>query len=50
MLHVKAGGANALDNCVVLCGSCHYSAHEGGAYRHGTVVQAHREDFPFFEG
>ena len=49
MLHVKAGGTDTLDNCVVLCQSCHYSAHEGGTYRYGTV-QAERSDFPFFEG
>ena len=28
--HVKFGGLACLDNCVILCQSCHYSAHEGG--------------------
>src|SRR5206468_3835953 len=26
--HIKFGGTEALDNCVVLCRSCHYSVHE----------------------
>src|SRR4051794_10913636 len=26
-----------VDNCVILCITCHYSAHEGGNYRYGTV-------------
>jgi 5-methylcytosine-specific restriction endonuclease McrA len=47
--HAKSGGANSLDNCVVLCQSCHYSAHEGGRYRHGTVI-GRRSDFPHFDG
>lgn len=47
--HVKFGGTNALDNCVILCWSCHYCAHEGGAYRHGTVV-GEQKDFPHFFG
>ena len=38
---------NSLENCVVLCESCHYTAHEGGNYRYGTVV-AQEYEFPFF--
>jgi 5-methylcytosine-specific restriction endonuclease McrA len=26
------------DNCVVLCATCHYAAHEFGRYRHGAVA------------
>lgn len=40
-------GSASVDNCVVLCRSCHYSAHEGGNYQHGTVIGWER-DFPFF--
>jgi 5-methylcytosine-specific restriction endonuclease McrA len=47
--HVKLGGSNIVDNCVVLCWSCHYSVHEGGNYRHGTVV-GQKNDFPHFYG
>src|SRR2546422_2669898 len=28
--HVKVGGSDSVDNCVIICQSCHYSAHEGG--------------------
>jgi hypothetical protein len=47
--HVKWGGTNSVDNCVIICGSCHYSAHEGGNYRWGTV-QGTPRDFPHFNG
>jgi 5-methylcytosine-specific restriction endonuclease McrA len=47
--HVKFGGTDLLDNCVILCQSCHYSAHEGGNYRFGTVV-GRKTDFPYFHG
>jgi 5-methylcytosine-specific restriction endonuclease McrA len=47
--HVKLGGSSAVENCVVLCQSCHYNAHEGGNYRWGTV-QGTEKDFPFFRG
>ena len=47
--HVKFGGSNDLDNCVVICQSCHYSAHEGGDYRFGTVVGT-PADFPYYQG
>jgi 5-methylcytosine-specific restriction endonuclease McrA len=49
IVHVKFGGSADLENCVVLCSSCHYSAHEGGNYRFGTVV-GRPEDYPFFSG
>lgn len=47
--HVKLGGTNSLENCVVLCWSCHYGVHEGGNYRRGTV-SGEPEDFPHFNG
>lgn len=45
----KFGGTNKLDNCVILCESCHYSAHEGGNYRYGTV-EGKKDDFPHYDG
>ena len=47
--HIKYGGTSALHNCVILCQSCHYSAHEGGNYRFGTVI-GHESDYPHFRG
>jgi len=47
--HVKFGGTNDVDNCVVICDSCHYSVHEGGNYRFGTV-NGTPPDFPYYHG
>jgi 5-methylcytosine-specific restriction endonuclease McrA len=47
--HIKFGGTEFLDNCVILCDSCHYSVHEGGNYRYGTVL-GNVSDFPYFNG
>jgi 5-methylcytosine-specific restriction endonuclease McrA len=47
--HVKLGGTNNLGNCAVICWSCHYSVHEGGNYRFGSVSGT-PEDFPYFRG
>lgn len=47
--HLKSGGPASLDNCVILCQSCHYSAHEGGNYRYGTV-EGRLEGFPHYNG
>ena len=47
--HIKLGGTEALENCVILCQSCHYSIHEGGNYRLGTVV-GRKSDFPHYSG
>jgi 5-methylcytosine-specific restriction endonuclease McrA len=57
--HINKGGLATLDNCVILCWSCHYSAHEGGIYHpyrdkntgivHGLVV-GRKIDFPYFRG
>ena len=49
MLPIRMGGRDAVDNCVILCGSCHYSAHEGGNYRGGSVA-GRKTDFPHFSG
>jgi 5-methylcytosine-specific restriction endonuclease McrA len=49
VIHIKSGGTAAVDNCVILCKSCHYSAHEGGNYRFGNVV-GKRSAFPHFNG
>jgi 5-methylcytosine-specific restriction endonuclease McrA len=49
MAPVKKGGLPTLGNCVILCQACHYSAHEGGNYRFGTVV-GNRSDFPYYKG
>lgn len=47
--HIKLGGTEALDNCVILCQSCHYSAHEGGNYRLG-MIPGHKGDFGYYNG
>jgi len=47
--HIKFGGTGEVGNCVVLCRSCHYAAHEGGNYTYGTVV-GREEDYPHFKG
>lgn len=47
--HIKFKGSNSVNNCVILCWSCHYSAHEGGNYRFGTVV-GRKSDYPHFHG
>jgi 5-methylcytosine-specific restriction endonuclease McrA len=49
MIHVKWGGRNNVENCVILCQSCHYSVHEGGNYRYGRGV-GDEADFPHFRG
>jgi len=49
LCHVKCGGKRDLDNCVILCWSCHYSAHEGGDYRHSTI-ESDATDYEFFNG
>ena len=46
---VRMGGGVTLANCVILCESCHYSAHEGGRYSKGTVW-GRITDFEYFYG
>ena len=51
MRHVQQGGTNNLNNCVILCKSCHYSAHEGGNYRNkASYLTSTEEDYPHFYG
>jgi hypothetical protein len=33
----KLNGPLTLENCVIICGSCHYSAHVGGNWRDTTI-------------
>jgi 5-methylcytosine-specific restriction endonuclease McrA len=48
-IHIKFGGTDSVDNCVILCQSCHYSVHEGGNFRFGSVV-GRESDYPHFRG
>lgn len=48
--HASAGGTGDLFNCVILCQSCHYTVHEGGNYRFGTVRRSFPSDYPYFNG
>ena len=51
MRHVKHGGTNDLDNCVIICKSCHYSVHEGGNYRNkADYLVSFPEDYPHYDG
>ncbi len=47
--HVQQEGDASVENCVILCWSCHYSAHEGGNYGSKRVKGSSR-DYPYFEG
>ncbi len=47
--HIKFGGTSAVSNCVIICESCHYTMHEGGNYRFGTVVFT-PADYPHYNG
>ncbi|MGE3962658.1 MAG: HNH endonuclease [Planctomycetota bacterium] len=47
LVPIAKRGDASLANCVVLCRSCHYSAHEGGRYSQGTVLGRPR-DFSFY--
>jgi len=44
---VRMGGLATVANCIIICQSCHYSVHEGGNYRHGTVVGT-QADYPYY--
>ena len=50
MKNAVAGGMADVWNCVILCQSCHYSVHEGGNYRFGTVRISCALDYPYFNG
>lgn len=59
---VKAGGSAAVENCVVVCRSCHYSAHQGGrwadveiyrlagAKKRYASVSTIAKEYPFYRG
>jgi 5-methylcytosine-specific restriction endonuclease McrA len=47
--HIKYGGLSSVENCVIICQSCHYSLHEGGNYRYGTVI-GKKKDYSYFKG
>jgi hypothetical protein len=39
VLPVRAGGSGQVENCVILCRTCHYSAHQGGRYADISIYQ-----------
>jgi hypothetical protein len=47
--HAKFADDASVENCVIICWSCHYSIHEGGNYRGGTV-EDEISDFPHYSG
>jgi hypothetical protein len=58
----KLGGPITVENCVVLCWSCHYNAHQGGRWRDVAIyddlkklpmavkIQKVAALYPFYEG
>jgi hypothetical protein len=42
------GGGGELDNCVVLCETCHHRVHQDGHFASGFVAQ--QDYFPFWNG
>ncbi len=49
VMHVKRDGTDSVENCVVICQACHYTAHEGGNYRFGTVA-GRPSDYRYYRG
>lgn len=49
IVHAQQGGSNQPENCVILCWSCHYCAHEGGNFKSKDVM-ATKADFPHYDG
>ncbi len=53
---MHSGGGGNVENCVILCSSCHYSAHEGGRYRpydekkKNDALFGRIRDFPYYRG
>jgi hypothetical protein len=39
VLPVQAGGTAHVDNCVILCRTCHYSAHQAGRWADITIYE-----------
>ena len=51
MKHDQQGGTNLLNNCVILCESCHYTVHNGGNYKNKSeYLIAKASDFSHFNG
>ncbi len=51
MRHDQQGGTNLLNNCVILCESCHYTVHNGGNYQNNQkFLIGKATDFPHFTG
>ena len=48
--HVQHGGNNDLSNCVVLCWSCHFTAHAGNFGDSDPNLIGKPSDFPHFIG
>ena len=47
--HKQQGGRGNVENCVILCQSCHYTVHEGGNYRSKNIM-ADVTDFEHYYG
>lgn len=46
---IHSQGTADVSNCVVICQSCHYSAHEGGWYKkHDGAVVGRQSDYPYY--
>ncbi len=49
--HAMANGDGDAGNCVVVCHSCHYSAHGGGHFQDNTEqMQGKPSDYPCYDG
>jgi HNH endonuclease len=48
MIHSAESFLRTVDNCVILCSTCHYRVHENGKYRNGAVAPG--EYFPYSHG
>lgn len=45
------GGTSLVSNCVVICQSCHYSAHQGGNYRNKAAYMVSTPaNYKYFNG
>ena len=48
--HANAGGNASLQNCVIICKSCHYSAHGSVFQDNSETMQGKPKDFPCYNG
>ena len=46
---ISQGGTDAIRNCVIICKSCHYTAHEGGNFRFSDL-RLTQSDYEYFNG